>query len=280
MNNISEWAIGVFDSGVGGLTVVKAIKTLLPYEKIIYLGDTARVPYGNRSPDTVIRYSRENSRFLMERGIKLLVVACNTASSIALPALKQTLPVEVIGVVEPGAKKAVSVTKSGRIGIIGTEATIRSRSYERALLKIDKKLKIFSRACPLFVPLVEEGMVEHRITYSVAEYYLSELRKFKIDVLILGCTHYPVLKKVIQKIVGKDVMLIDSAEEVALAVGDILKVNALERGQRTEDRNEKTEGRIGGGIEYYVTDAPEKFIKLARIFMDKKISSVRRTELF
>lgn len=287
MSNISEWAIGVFDSGVGGLTVVKAIKNFLPNEKIIYLGDTARVPYGSRSPATVIRYSRENSRFLMERGIKLLVVACNTASSLALSELKKTLPVEAIGVVEPGAKKAANATQSGRIGVIGTEATIRSRSYEKALLKINKKLKIFSRACPLFVPLVEEGMIEHKITYSVAEYYLSELRKFKIDVLILGCTHYPVLKKVIQKTLGQDVMLVDSAEEVALSVGHILKVDMLSRRQRTEDRKQKTEdrgqktdNRIGGEIAYYVTDAPEKFVKLAGIFLDEKISSVRQTELF
>jgi len=271
MNNISEWSIGVFDSGVGGLTVVKAIKNFLPNEKIIYLGDTARVPYGNRSPETIIRYSRENARFLMESGIKLLVVACNTASSLALSELRKKMPVEVIGVVEPGAKRAVNATHSGRIAVIGTEATIRSRSYERVLLKIDKKLKIFSRACPLFVPLVEEGMVEHKITYNVAGYYLGELKKHKVDVLILGCTHYPVLKKVIQKIMGKEVTLVDSAEEVAMAVEDKLKVNGLCRRQKIEH---------SGAIKYYVTDSPEKFIKLAGIFLDEKISSVTRAELF
>ncbi len=270
MNDIAEWAIGVFDSGVGGLTVVKEIKNSLPQEKIIYLGDTARVPYGNRSPETVLRYSRENARFLMERGIKLLVVACNTASSIALPELKKRMPVEVIGVVEPGARSAVMKTKRGRIGVIGTEATIKSGSYTRAILKLDNKVRIFPMACPLFVPLVEEGMVEHKITYSVAEHYLAEFRKLKIDVLILGCTHYPVLKRVIQKTVGEKVTLVDSAEEVARDVERLLMAKGIKGNSKKGDNN----------IEYYVTDAPDKFIKLSKVFLNKKIPAVMRAELF
>ncbi len=270
MNDISQWAIGVFDSGVGGLTVVKEIKDCLPQERIIYLGDTARVPYGNRSPETVIRYSRENARFLMERGIKLLVVACNTASSIALTELRRRMPVDVLGVVEPGARAAVMKTKKGRIGVIGTEATIKSGSYTRAILKFNNKIKIFPRACPLFVPLVEEGMVEHKITYSVAEHYLAEFRKLKVDVLILGCTHYPVLKRVIQKTVGEDVTLVDSAEEVARDVKRVLMTRGIKGNSRKGSNN----------IEYYVTDAPDKFIKLGRIFLNEKISTVMRAELF
>lgn len=276
MNDIREWAIGVFDSGVGGLTVVNAMRNFLPNEKIIYLGDTARVPYGSRSPETVIRYSRENARFLMESGIKLLVVACNTASSLAISELKKRMPVNVIGVVEPGAEKAVNVTRSGRIGVIGTEATIRSNSYKKALLRINKKLKIFSRACPLFVPLVEEGMIDHKITYSVAEYYLAEFKKHNIDVLILGCTHYPVLKKVIKNTVGDNVVLVDSGEEVAKVVKHTLEVNGIMREHGGNQEGKKRQKKI----EYYVTDAPEKFIKLASIFLDEKILSVRHAELF
>lgn len=274
-NAIDKWSIGVFDSGVGGLTVVKEIRNILPEERIIYLGDTARVPYGSRSRETIIRYSRENARFLMEKGIKLLVVACNTASSLALNELRQRMPVDVIGVVEPGAKKAISLTRIGRIGVIGTEATIRSGSYEKVLLGIDRKLKIFSRACPLFVPLVEEGMIEHKITYSVAEHYLSGFKKYNIDVLILGCTHYPVLKKVIQKTVGENVKLVDSAEEVARVVKEQLEVNGIKKCDTAESGKRKE-----AQIEYYVTDAPEKFKKLAKIFLNEKLNSVKRAELF
>jgi glutamate racemase len=284
--DINKWSIGVFDSGIGGLTVVKEIRNILPEEKIIYLGDTARVPYGSRSRETIIKYSRENARFLMEKGIKLLVVACNTASSLALDELKEHMPVNVIGVVEPGARKAVRVTKSGRIGVIGTEATIRSRSYERALLKIDSRLKIFPRACPLFVPLVEEGMIEHKITYSVAEHYLADLKKFKIDVLILGCTHYPVLKKVIQKTVGENVTLVDSAEEVARVVEYTLNVNGIgikgdtQKSGNTISNRRKMMKNKTGKVDFYVTDAPDKFTKLAKIFLYEQLTSVKRAELF
>lgn len=267
MNEIAEWSIGVFDSGVGGLTVVKEISRYLPKERIIYLGDTARVPYGSRSPETIVRYSRDNARFLMERGIKLLVVACNTASSVALDYLKKILPIQVVGVVEPGARRALEITRSGRIGVIGTEATIKSRSYEKAITKLDGKAQVFAKPCPLFVPLVEEGMIENSITYSVAEYYLKDLKSKRIDTLVLGCTHYPVLKRVIQDVMGGSVTLVDSAEEVAKVVTSLLQKNGL------NSRNKK------GSIKYYVTDAPEKFKKLGRIFLTKNLSEVEKVEL-
>jgi len=267
--DISQWAIGVFDSGIGGLTVVRELKKVLPNERIIYLGDTARVPYGNRSPETVIRYSRENTRFLMEHGIKLLVVACNTASSVALKELKRNVPVDVIGVVEPGAMTGVLATKKGRIGVIGTEATIRSNAYTRAIKRWNKKIKVISKACPLFVPLVEEGMIKHKITYNVAEHYLGVFKKEDIDVLILGCTHYPVLKEVIQEVVGKGVKLVDSAQEVARAVKRVIEKDGL-----------KNKSTMAEGIEYYVTDAPDKFKKLGKIFLNEKINKVNLAELF
>lgn len=188
-------AIGIFDSGVGGLTVLRELTRALPQEDTIYFGDTARVPYGTKSPDTVIRYSQEIASFLMTRDIKLLVVACNTASAVALPALRRQLPIPVVGVIEPGARRAVEVTKSGVVGVIGTAGTIRSSAYSRAIKRLNPNISVLAKPCPLFVPLAEEGWTDNEIARLTAHQYLDELREAGVDSLVLGCTHYPLLKR-------------------------------------------------------------------------------------
>ncbi len=213
--NKKEKPIGIFDSGIGGLTVLKEIFRELPFENTVYLGDTARVPYGIRSPETVTRYSFENARFLISEDIKLLVIACNTASSVSLDAIRRSVPVPVLGVIKPGARAAVSCSKNKKIGVIGTEATIKSSSYTRAIKEVDGDVEVFSLACPLFVPLVEEGWSEGRIAEMIAETYLNNIRDKCVDTLVLGCTHYPLLKNVITKVMSETVTLIDSAVETA-----------------------------------------------------------------
>lgn len=249
-------AIGIFDSGVGGLTVLKEIAATLPRENTIYLGDTARVPYGIRSAETVTRYSFENTNFLLSQEIKMLVIACNTASAISLEAVKKEFPLPVIGVLEPGARAAAAATKTGSVAVIGTEATIGSGAYEKAIKRIDPRVTVRSLACPLFVSLVEEGWTDNDVAELVAEKYLSSLRKSGIDTLVLGCTHYPLLKSVIGKAVGGDISLIDSAMETAKEVADVL-----------EKLNWK--GSTGGeGIrKYYVTDSPSRFEKIGKLFL-------------
>ncbi|RMG99805.1 MAG: glutamate racemase [Aquificota bacterium] len=205
--------IGLFDSGIGGLTVLKAIRERFPKVDLVYLGDTARVPYGNKSPQTVVRYSLECAEFLFSQGIDLLVVACNTASSYALEELKKALPIPVVGVIEPGVKSALSVTSKGKVGVIGTRATIKSGSYKRLLEGWG--VEVFQKACPLFVALVEEGIVEGEIAKGVVEYYLQELKEKDIDTLILGCTHYPLLRPLIEEFMGEGVKVVDSAESTA-----------------------------------------------------------------
>ncbi len=260
--------IGVFDSGIGGLTVVREIVRNLPGEDIIYLGDTARLPYGTKSPEVVQRFSRENLAFLKSKDVKLIVVACNTASSVALPLLTEGESIPVIGVIEPGAKAAISATKTGKVGVIGTTATIRSGSYERALKKIDPSIVIWSKACPLFVPLVEEGWIEEEVTYLTASKYLGELADFGADVLVLGCTHYPLLKGVIQKVVGNGVKLVDSATETALDVARVL-------GERGIENNSDRKGKI----DIYVTDVPYSFKDVAERFLGSRINTFSRVDL-
>jgi len=247
-------AIGIFDSGIGGLTVLKEIIAKLPDENIIYLGDTARVPYGIRSPETVTRYSFENTRFLLSQEIKMLVVACNTASAISLEAVKKEFPLPVIGVLEPGARAAVAATRTGRVGVIGTEATIESKAYEKAIKKLAPDVVVHSLACPLFVQLAEEGWTENDVARLVAEKYLAPLRGLGIDTLVLGCTHYPLLKPVISGVMGEGIMLIDSATETAGEVADVL---------------DKLKWRQPGeGIrKYYVTDTPTRFEKIGKRFL-------------
>ncbi len=259
-------AIGVFDSGIGGLTVLQKIIELLPKENTIYLGDTARAPYGTKSVETVLRYSFENSEFLVEKGVKLLVVACNTSTAIALDRLRSSLEVPVIGVIEPGATKALDVTKNKKIGVIGTEATIQSGAYTKALRAKDLKVEVYSRACPLFVPLVEEGWTDNAVVEMTVKVYLGSLKQSGIDTLILGCTHYPLLKKAVRKFLGDTVSLVDSAEEIAKEVGSVLKKDSLVR-------------KNGHGAHsFFVTDAPDRFVKVGQRFLGEKVESAVRIE--
>ena len=248
--------IGVFDSGVGGLTVLKALREKLPSENLIYFGDTARVPYGTKSPKTIIRYSIENTKLLRSFDVKMVVVACNTSSTYALEILKSEFSnVPIIGVVNPGAKLAVSSTKSGKIGVIGTEATVRSGAYRKAIVSINPFSDVFEKACPLFVPLIEEGWLEDPVTLEVARRYLLPLLERGIDTLVLGCTHYPLIKRVLAKVCG-DVALIDSAEAVANEVARILP-------------SRRKSGR--GEVRILVSDKTERFERIARMIMGSGI---------
>lgn len=257
--------IGIFDSGVGGLTVMRQIMNELPHESILYLGDTARVPYGIRSPETVVRYSIENAEFLSSKGIKLLVIACNTASSVSLQTLRERLDIPVVGVIEPGAREAVRSTRTKRIAVIGTETTIRSGAYERAIKDIDRTIDVKGIACPLFVPLVEEGWLNGDVVRLVAERYLSQLKYDSFDTLVLGCTHYPMIKDVIADVVK--VRLIDSAIETAKEVKQILMDgDMLNYGNRPVR-------------EFFVTDAPEKFREMGSRFLGHDITDVSKIKL-
>lgn len=258
-------AIGIFDSGIGGLTVLKEIIRLLPSENTVYLGDTARVPYGIKSPQTVTKYSFENTEFLLRQDIKLLVVACNTSSAISLNKIKKKFPVPVIGVLEPGARAATEATRSNRIGVIGTEATIRSGTYQKAIKKIDREIEVIGVPCPLFVPLAEEGWVDSDIAFLIAERYLGPLRGKDIDTLVLGCTHYPLLKKVIKEVMGKGITLIDSAKETAIEVKKTLSRKREAGGQAIH--------------KYFVTDDPKRFIKLGEGLLEFPIDKVEKIDL-
>jgi glutamate racemase len=249
-------SIGIFDSGIGGLTVLKEITAKLPRENIIYLGDTARVPYGIRSPETVTRYSFENTNFLLGQEIKMLVVACNTASAISLDAVKKEYPLPVIGVLEPGARAATAATRSRVVGVIGTEATIGSGAYETAIKRLAPDVSVYSLACPLFVPLAEEGWTDNDAAELVAGKYLAPFRAKGIDTLVLGCTHYPLLKSVIAKAVGSSIMLIDSATETAKEVAEVLQ--KLKWGRNAE---------TGAIRKFYVTDSPSRFEKIGKGFL-------------
>ncbi len=213
--------IGVFDSGVGGLTVVKELMKILPYEKIIYLGDTARAPYGTKADETIIRFSRENTKFLIKQNVKIIVVACNTSSAIALPFLQKENGIDVLGVVKAGAMAAFFSTKNKKVGVIGTSATVKSKAYEKEIKKLDKKIKIVSKATPLLVPLIEEGWLFQKTTKDILYYYLKDFKKTKIDTLVLGCTHYPLLKPLIKEILP-GINLIDSSEEIAKETKELL----------------------------------------------------------
>ena len=258
--------IGIFDSGVGGLTVFKEIIKELPSENIIYLGDTARVPYGTRSPETVMKYSLENAKFLMSKGIKILVIACNTSSSISLPFLVKNSPVPVVGVVEPGARAAAIRSKKKKIAVIGTETTIKSSAYAKAINSIDKTIVTKGIACPLFVPLVEEGWTTGDIVTLTAKRYLSPLKKFRADVLILGCTHYPMIKHIIAGVVK--IPLIDSAAETAKEVRRILEENELLRHNSSKPKRD-----------FFVTDAPDKFVQTGGRFLGHTISNILRVSI-
>jgi glutamate racemase len=261
-----EAAIGIFDSGIGGLTVLQQISRLLPREHLVYLGDTARFPYGTKSPEVVTQYACENTEFLVERDLKMLVVACNTASAVALEVLRERYHIPVVGVIEPGAQEAVRRSKNRRVGVIGTEATIASGAYTRALRALDPTIEVYTRACPLLVPLVEEGWVENGIARSTVALYLNSIKLSGIDVLVLGCTHYPLLKKSIAEFLGERVLLVDSAEETARVVRSTLVRDGLAR------------SKGNGGASFFVTDAPDRFIKVGVRFLGEQVESAVRIE--
>jgi len=260
--------IGIFDSGVGGLTVVREIINTLPHENIIYLGDTARVPYGVKSRDTVTRYAFQTTRFLLTQGVKVVIIACNTASAFALSGLRDYFPLPCLGVIEPGVRVALERTKNGRIGIIGTAGTISSQAYVQAMKALDSDIEMFSQPCPLFVPLVEEALIDHSVTYQVAQMYLEPLKQKRIDTLILGCTHYPLLKKVISDIMGPSVTLVDSAVSISLELQSILRHKEMSNPQKGV-----------GAHRFFVTDMPEQFQKLGKLFLQQTIFSVEHVDI-
>jgi glutamate racemase len=259
----------MFDSGIGGLTVLKEVRAALPHEHIIYLGDTARVPYGNRSPETVTRYSLENANFLLSKGIKLLVVACNTSSAIALPLLKKKLPIPVVGVIDPPSEEAIRKTKTGKIGVIGTRATIASNAYVKAIRKRKSSVEVLSKACPLFVPIVEEGLENEEIARVAVRMYLQDFTNSGIDVLVMGCTHYPILEKQIRDFLGHDLYIVNTGRQTSRYVEE----NLLSFGVNKQTGN--------GRSDIYVTDSPDKVSDLgARVLQDTmpKVRLVRSLE--
>lgn len=266
-NGLSQ-PIGIFDSGIGGLTVFKEIRKEVPSERIVYFGDTAHVPYGTKSKETITKFSIDNVHFLQSFGVKMVVVACNTASSLSLDALQKKFSIPIVGVIEPGARAALARTKNGRIGVIGTKSTIGSNAYETWLKRLDPGVKVFSSACPLFVPFVEEGWLDGEVVSKVARTYLDALKTFKIDTLILGCTHYPLLTSVIQKTVGSKIRLVNSAEETAKeakALMASLKINQTVRSKSPD-------------LRFYVSDEPEQFRVLGERFLGRTIASVAKVD--
>ncbi|MEZ5358884.1 MAG: glutamate racemase [Candidatus Zixiibacteriota bacterium] len=260
--------IGVFDSGVGGLTVLAELMRLLPNEDIVYFGDMGRTPYGPRSKDIILEFTRQDVNFLQEQDVKFIVAACNTAASVALETVMEEHVTEMLGVIEPGARAAVEATQNNKVGIIGTHATIASDAYPKAIHRINKKIKVFSLACPLFVPLAEEGFHDKPATFLIAEDYLQTLKDNGIDTLVLGCTHYPLLKDAIQRVVGDDVKIIDSATSTAIEVKDILKQKDLTNEQSSH-----------GQYKFYVSDVPDKFAPVAERFLGQRIDNIIRVDI-
>lgn len=262
--------IGVFDSGVGGLTVAREIMRHLPKEDIVYFGDTARVPYGSKSKNNIIRYSRQIIRFLQTKDVKAIVIACNTASALALEVVKEEINIPIIGVVEPGARAALEVTETKKIGVIGTEATVRSAMYEKIIEAIDPDVSVTAKACPLFVPLVEEGFKKHRVTEEIIEYYLDSMKHSDIDALILGCTHYPLLRSKIREYVGEKITLVNPAYETAMDLKQLLKEHDME--------NPGTQGEHGS-YSFYVSDAADKFKQFANSILPYDIETTKQINI-
>lgn len=260
--------IGLFDSGVGGLTVLREVVKQLPYESTIYFGDTARVPYGSKSRDVISRFSFEIAQFLLQEKVKMIIVACNTASAFALAGLRSRFDIPIIGVIEPGAQAALSGTKTGRVGVIGTEGTIESQAYSEAIHHLKADVQVFGQACPLIVPLVEEGWLEKPVALEIVKEYLTPLLTNHIDTLVLGCTHYPLLKNLLTRVAGSEVRLIDSAEETARAVGRQLKERYLEAPSDSPILRR-----------FFVSDAPEKFEKIGQRFLGQAIPRVKRVDI-
>lgn len=259
-----KYAIGVFDSGLGGLTVVKELMRQLPGEDIVYFGDTARVPYGTKSKESIIRFSKENAKVLLKHKVKMIVVACNSCSSYALTRLEGWFNVPIIGVIRAGSERAILSTRNKRVGVIATSATINSQKYKTTIQSLAPDIKVFSQACPLFVPLVEEGWMGKEVTEKIAYEYLSDLKKQKIDTLVLGCTHYPLLKGVLKRVMGPRVNLVDSAQEVAREVKEVLHHLRL---NQPVDRKPR--------YQFLVSDKPQQFKKIARNFLGCEINKIK-----
>lgn len=257
--------VGVFDSGVGGLTVVREITRQLPNENIVYFGDTARVPYGSKSRDNIIRFSEQIIRFLQTRQVKAIVIACNTASALALDTVREEFDIPILGVVIPGARAAVEVTKNGMVGVIGTDATVHSKMYTQVIQEMNPSVTVIEKACPLFVSLVEEGFKEHPVTEQIVDYYLKSMKNTEIDAMILGCTHYPLLRSKIRAYMGEGIQIVNPAYETAMDLKALL-----------ENRNLLNDGCGKCGInEFYVSDAAEKFKHFANSVMPFDIASTR-----
>ncbi|MBI4436572.1 MAG: glutamate racemase [Candidatus Omnitrophica bacterium] len=265
----TERPIGIFDSGIGGLSVVKEVQRVLPAERLVYFGDTARLPYGTKSKETVVRFSREIVRFLLQFRVKAIVVACHTASSFSLAALQREFDLPIVGVVHPGAEEALRTTRTGRIGILGTRSTIQSGSYQREIKRLNPRTKIFSQSCPLFVPLVEEGHLMDAIAYQVAEKYLRPLKRLHVDTVLLGCTHYPLLKRVIHDVLGEGVRLVDSSHETAEHLKRLLE----------KDRLVSLNGHPSRRCQFYVSDEPNRFSKVGSVLLRGRIHSVKKVSL-
>ncbi len=262
-----DWPVGVFDSGVGGLTVAREIMRQIPNERIVYFGDTARVPYGSKSRETVTRYSRQIVRFLQTKKVKAIVVACNTASAYALDALEAEIDIPIIGVVKPGARVAAETTRNGRIGVIGTEGTIGSGIYPQYIHRMNPDAQVTGKACPLFTPLVEEGLLQDPVTDEIASRYLSELIDIGIDTLILGCTHYPLIRSTVGRIMGEDVTLVNPAYETAVELRSLLKEKGL--------LNPKPPALGDNRYQFYVSDAADKFKRFANSIIKYGILSAK-----
>ena len=271
MMNKKTAPVGVFDSGVGGLTVAREISRQLPDENIVYFGDTARVPYGSKSQNTIIRFSEQIIRFLKTKEVKVIVIACNTASALALDAVKDEFDIPILGVVIPGARAAVEATKNGKVGVVGTEATVQSGMYTKVIQGMNPEITVIEKACPLFVPLVEEGFKEHQVTAEVIEYYLESMRSTDIDAMILGCTHYPLLRSKIRAYMGDKIQIVNPAYETAMDLKRLLEENDM--------ANDGTEGHHSN-YSFYVSDAAEKFRKFANTVMpfDVPITNVVNIE--
>lgn len=272
MNTIDRNApVGVFDSGVGGLTVAREIMRQLPGERIIYFGDTARVPYGSKSKDTIVRYSRQIIRFLRTKGVKAIVIACNTASAYALETVSAESDIPIIGVIDAGARTAVSATRNGKIGVIGTEGTIGSGIYTEVMKKLRPDIEVVGKPCPLFVPLVEEGLLHDSVTDEIASRYLSVLKGKYIDTLVLGCTHYPLLRSTLQRLMGDEVTLVNPAYETALELRELLEKKGLSRGAAAPEDGEK--------YQFYVSDLAEKFTDFATSILPEEVKETKKINI-
>lgn len=269
-NVMKSAPIGVFDSGVGGLTVAREIMRQLPNENIVYFGDTARVPYGSKSKDNIIRYSRQIIHFLKTKNVKAIVIACNTASALALDVVREEIDIPIIGVVEPGARAALEITQTKKIGVIGTEATIRSAMYEKLIEERDSEAEVVGKACPLFVPLVEEGFAKHKVTREIIDYYLASLLETDIDSLILGCTHYPLLRSRIREYVGDKITLVNPAYETAMDLKKLLEDAKMEN---------TGEGQEHASYSFYVSDAADKFKQFANSILPYDIETTKQINI-